>query len=103
MISYYIESKPAHKQLLDPKAVLDPSKEKDREAFLRRALKRCHFKEGQRVRMYGTRKKGTITQIVTRSEDVLWENNKLYFITVKWDDGEHNYCMPSQLTLKRVK
>ena len=82
---------------------LDPSKEEDREPYFRRALKRCPYNVGQRVRLSHTHTKGTILQIIRDFKQVEWKNNQAYFLIVQWADGSQTLCFPGQLTAKRAR
>lgn len=104
MISFYIESKPSDKVLASGAVgTLDPSKEEDRKPFFLRALKRCIFRPGQRVRLVNTKKKGSITKIVRDFDQVDWTDNNAHFIIVQWADNSQSICHPGQLTTKKAR
>ena len=66
---------------------------------LQRQLKRLHLREGDTVRVRGTRRLGKIIHVERDVNKINWQGAKAYFIVVQFDD-EQLMCAPFQL--KRV-
>jgi hypothetical protein len=70
---------------------------------LERVFLRLVFKEGMRVRLNGTTRKGTITTIHFDNDSIVWEANKPMFIEVLMDDKTRLLCGTHQLSRKKAK
>ena len=83
-------------------APLKPDSPGYKEALFNRAKMFLSYKEGERVRISGTRNCGTIQKIYYEFEDVQWKGNVPYFIEVLLDNGESWTYNKRQLTRKKV-
>src|ERR1700757_4792881 len=79
-------SKPAHSQ----------SVTELRFSGLQKQLKNLHLREGDTVRVKGTRRIGKIIHVERDVNKINWEGTKAYFIVVQFDEDQL-MCAPFQL------
>lgn len=68
-----------------------------KERAFERALSKCRFRVGNRVKIRGTPKKGTITIILSDINDIKWHGMMPQFIVVNVDNEGEILAAPVQL------
>lgn len=73
-----------------------------KERLFERIFTKNTFKVGDRIRVVNTSKRGVITAINSKLDEVVWVNNTPHFIEITLDDGEMSVANMMQITRKRV-
>ena len=74
----------------------------DKNAQFALALKRNHFRVGDRVKLNNTKTYLTVMSIIYDINQINWEHNTPFFIEVVDDAGKTFLAAPYQLSRKRV-
>jgi hypothetical protein len=96
MINYKIivstgQNKPLARQRVDPK---DPS---FRSITFERSLKNCFWQPGQRVKLRGTSRLGTLQEVIKDINQINWTKNRPNYLLIRFDNGELALANPCQL------
>lgn len=66
-------------------------------SILQRALKRCNFKAGDRIKVRGTNFFGRVVEVYTKVEDVNWDKTFPTYIHLELDGGTQRMAHHSQI------
>jgi hypothetical protein len=96
MITYKIISNTGKKLNHEIRPV-KPTDKDYKDVVYERALSRCFYREGSKVKIRRSSRRGVVQEVIKDKERVNWVNNSPYFIVVKFQDGVIEQCSPSQL------
>jgi hypothetical protein len=86
----------------EARKVVAPGEPDFRETVFRRNLAQNRFKEGDRIKMRKTAKRGFIVEVIRDIKNVNWERNRPHFLVVQWDDKSTNMCIHTQLKPSKI-
>lgn|SRR5574343_385834 len=101
MITYKIISNTGKKLNHEIRPV-KPTDPDYKDVVFERALTRCHWRIGSKVKIRRSSRRGVVQEIIKDKTRVNWINNNPYFIVVQFNDGALEQCSPSQLKKSKL-
>lgn len=83
---------------------LSPDDPDFQERLFERVYQHNPFREGDRVRLVGTKHTATLVNVYSELKDVIWKDDKPHFLVLEFDDDKsRKVATPFQITRKNVK
>jgi hypothetical protein len=97
MINYKIIVSSGQNKPVNKPVKVDHTAPNFKQVVFERSLRGCNYKQGSRVKLRGTNRKGTVLEVIADIESINWTKNKPHYIAVHFDDGQYGLCNPGQL------
>lgn len=96
MINYKIIVSNGKNTRIDRQRVT-PNDANFKEITFERSLRNCFWQPGQRVKLRGTNRCGTVMEVIKDINQISWAKNRPNYLAIAFDDGKFELGNPCQL------